>query len=377
LLDKTGTVTHGNRQAVAFIPAQGIAPAELVEASLQASMADNTPEGRSIMALAKKLYGITPEKQDGERVVIPFSAETRVSGVTIGERALLKGADDVISAYVGKLGGFVPPDITQQVEKIARQGGTPLMVAEGPRILGLIHLKDVIKSNLKDRLAALRKMGIRSVMITGDNPLTAAALASEAGVDDFIAQASPEAKLKYIRYMQSNGDVVAMVGDGSNDAPALAQANVALAMNNGTQAAKEAANMVDLDSDPTKLIEVVTIGKELLMTRGALTTFSFANDIAKYVSVMAAMFLSTYPSLHKLNVLGLSSPHNAVLATVLFNALIIAALVPIAIRGVSYRIGPAERLLRHNLLVYGLGGLLLPFASIKLIDWLLSLIGGF
>ena len=376
LLDKTGTITLGNRQATAFIPAQGINPTDLVEASLLASLADRTPEGKSIIALAKELYGIEAEKQEGDIVTIPFSAETRVSGVTIGERAILKGAGDAIEVYVTKLGGHIPADITQRIEIISRQGGTPLTVTDGPRILGVIHLKDVIKSGMKERLMTLRSMGIKSVMVTGDNPLTAAAIASEVGVDDFLAQATPKDKLEYIRRMQKKGNVIAMIGDGTNDAPALAQSDVALVMNSGTQAAKEASNMVDLDSDPTKLIEIVKIGKQLLMTRGALTTFSFANDIAKYFAVIAAVFVTTYPPLEKLNVLYLSSPENALLSTVLFNAFTIMALAPLALRGVSYHVMPTEQVLRRNLLVFGFGGLVLSLISIKLIDMILTFAGG-
>ncbi len=375
LLDKTGTITLGNRQATAFIPVQGVTPTDLVEAALLASLADTTPEGKSIIALAKELYGIEAEKQEGDIVTIPFSAETRISGVTIGERAILKGAGDAIEEYVTKLGGYIPADIAQRIEIISRQGGTPLTVTDGPRILGVIHLKDIIKSGMKERLMALRAMGIKSVMITGDNPLTAAAIASEVGVDDFLAQATPKDKLDYIRRMQKKGKVIAMVGDGTNDAPALAQSDVALAMNSGTQAAKEASNMVDLDSDPTKLIEIVKIGKQLLMTRGALTTFSFANDIAKYFAVIAAVFVTTYPPLEKLNVLDLSSPKNALLATVLFNAFTIIGLVPLALRGVSYHAKPTEQVLRRNLLIFGCGGLVLSLISIKLIDILLTFAG--
>jgi len=376
LLDKTGTITLGNRQAVAFIPAEGVEIEALVEATVLSSLADETPEGRSIVELARREYGTIVEKPTEDVVTIPFSAETRVSGITIGDRAILKGAGDAIAAYVTKCGGTLPPGIAKALEQISRQGGTPLLVAEGPRVLGAIHLKDIVKTGMKERLAALRSMGIKSVMVTGDNPLTAAAIASEAGVDDFIAQATPEAKLRYIRKMQESGELVAMVGDGTNDAPALAQADVAVAMNSGTQAAKEAGNMVDLDSDPTKLIEIVEIGKQLLMTRGSLTTFSLANDIAKYFAIIPAVFVSTCPALMKLNVMGLTSPHSAILSAVIFNALIIVLLIPLAMRGVSYKPGNAASLLRHNLLLYGGGGVLVPFVGIKLIDILLSFIGG-
>jgi len=377
LLDKTGTITLGNRQAVAFIPAPGVEQAALVEAIVLSSLADETPEGRSIIELAQRTYGAKIEKPTENVVSIPFSAETRVSGLTIGDRAILKGASDAIRAYVEKCGGFMPPEIASQQEQISRQGGTPLLVAEGPRVLGAIHLKDIVKAGMKDRLSSLRSMGIKSVMVTGDNPLTAAAIASEAGVDDFIAQATPEMKLRYIRKMQEGGELVAMVGDGTNDAPALAQADVAVAMNSGTQAAKEAGNMVDLDSDPTKLIEIVEIGKQLLMTRGSLTTFSLANDIAKYFAIIPAVFTVTCPGMARLNVMGLSSPHSAILSAVIFNAFIIVFLIPLAMRGVAYKPGSAASLLRHNLMVYGGGGVIVPFIGIKLIDLLLHSFGGF
>ncbi|MFA6279706.1 MAG: potassium-transporting ATPase subunit KdpB [Bdellovibrionales bacterium] len=376
LLDKTGTITLGNRQAVAFFAAEGVAPIQLVKAALVSSLADETPEGRSIVDLAYQSYGLTPPAKTEDMVFIPFSADTRISGVTQGNITTLKGAGDAIEAHVIKEGGSVPPTLHKQIETIARQGGTPLMVTEGAKPLGVIHLKDIVKKGIKERLTSLRAMGIKSVMVTGDNPLTAAAIAAEAGVDDFIAQATPETKLTYIRKMQEGGEMVAMVGDGTNDAPALAQADVAVAMNSGTQAAKEAANMVDRDSDPTKLIEVVEIGKQLLMTRGSLTTFSLANDIAKYFAIIPAVFMATYPAFDRLNIMGLATPHSAILSALLFNALIIVALIPVAMRGVAYRPVGAGELLRRNLLIYGLGGILAPFIGIKLIDMAIVLIAG-
>ena len=376
LLDKTGTITFGNRQAVEFFPAPGITQQQLAEASELSSLADETPEGRSIVVLARKLFGL-PEKdvQSLKAEFIPFSAEQRVSGIVINERHILKGAGDAIARLVALKGGAVPHEVTIQIEDIARQGGTPLTVAEGNQVLGVVYLKDIVKPGIKQRLADLRKMGIKSVMITGDNPLTAAAIASEAGVDDFLAQATPETKLKYIRQMQEGGELVAMVGDGTNDAPALAQSDVAVAMNSGTQAAKEAGNMVDLDSDPTKLIEIVEIGKQLLMTRGSLTTFSIANDLAKYFAIIPAAFATTYPVLGALNVMHLASPQSAILAAVIFNALIIIALVPLALKGVKYRAEPAAKMLSRNMFVYGLGGIIAPFIGIKLIDMALSAVG--
>lgn len=376
LLDKTGTITHGNRQAVAFYPVTDVIPQRLAEIAALCSSADETPEGKSIVALAHTKYGIMPSdpmKLKGD--FVPFSAETRMSGVNLDGTQILKGATDTIAKYVGKLGGNVPDALKLQIETIARQGGTPLLVAEGAKVLGVIHLKDIVKSNIKERLAQLRQMGIKSVMVTGDNPLTAAAIASEAGVDDFIAQATPEAKLKYIRKMQAGGELVAMVGDGTNDAPALAQSDVAVAMNTGTQAAKEASNMVDLDSNPTKLIEIVEIGKQLLMTRGSLTTFSIANDVAKYFAIVPAAFASTYPELAVLNVMGLTTPMSAIMSAVIFNALIIVMLIPLALRGVKYRPVGASRLLRHNITVYGLGGVVVPFVGIKAIDMMLHATG--
>ncbi len=376
LLDKTGTITHGNRQAVGFFPADGVTMFQLAEAAELSSLADETPEGKSIVALAHSKYNVQPKEMQGlGATFIKFSAETRVSGVTFGDRQILKGAGDAIAKHVKSLGSSVPDSLNKQVETIARQGGTPLMVAEGAKVFGVIQLKDIVKGGIKQRLAELRAMGIKSVMVTGDNPLTAAAIASEAGVDDFLAEATPEAKLKYIRKMQEGGELVAMVGDGTNDAPALAQADVAVAMNTGTQAAKEAGNMVDLDSNPTKLIEIVEIGKQLLMTRGSLTTFSIANDIAKYFAIIPAAFVSTYPMMKVLNIMGLASPLSAILSAVIFNALIIVFLIPLALKGVKYRPIGASRLLRYNIFVYGLGGVIVPFIGIKIIDVMLQFMG--
>jgi len=376
LLDKTGTITFGNRQAVAFFPAPGVTAQQLAEAAELSSLADDTPEGRSIVVLARSKYNL-PEKdaKNLDATFIPFSAEQRVSGIIINDRHILKGAGDAIIALVKLKNGSVPVEVGHQVEDIARQGGTPLMVAESGKVLGVVYLKDIVKPDIKQRLAELRKMGIKSVMITGDNPLTAAAIANEAGVDDFIAQATPESKLKYIRKMQEGGELVAMVGDGTNDAPALAQSDVAVAMNSGTQAAKEASNMVDLDSDPTKLIEIVEIGKQLLMTRGSLTTFSISNDLAKYFAIIPAAFASTYPVLSALNVMGLASPQSAILSAVIFNALVIVALIPLALKGVKYRPESAAAMLRRNIFIYGIGGIITPFVGIKLIDLLLSSVG--
>ncbi len=376
LLDKTGTITFGNRQAAAFYAAPEVSEKMLANASSLASLADETPEGRSIVALAQKLFNFPIiEPKSLNATFIPFSAEQRISGIVINNRHIMKGAGDAIAKIVSLKGGKVPAEVTQKIEEIARQGGTPLCVAEEDKILGVVHLKDIVKPDIKARLADLRKMGIKSVMITGDNPLTAAAIASEAGVDDFIAQATPETKLKYIRKMQEGGELVAMVGDGTNDAPALAQSDVAVAMNSGTQAAKEAGNMVDLDSDPTKLIEIVEIGKQLLMTRGALTTFSISNDLAKYFAIIPAAFASTYPALNTLNVMGLTSPQSAILSAVIFNALIIIALVPLALKGVKYRAESASNMLRRNVFIYGLGGIIVPFIGIKIIDIFLNTIG--
>ena len=372
LLDKTGTITLGNRQAVAFLPADGITEAELADAAQLASLADETPEGRSIVVLAKERHGLRERDIGGlGATFVPFSAETRMSGVDLDGRHIRKGAGDAIVRSVTQQGGRVPPRVEGAIHDIAKTGGTPLVVADGPRVLGVIHLKDVVKGGLKERFGDLRAMGIRTVMITGDNALTAAAIAAEAGVDDFLAQATPEDKLKLIRQFQAEGRLVAMTGDGTNDAPALAQADVAVAMNSGTQAAKEAGNMVDLDSNPTKLIEVVETGKQMLMTRGALTTFSTANDVAKYFAIIPAAFASTYPALGALNVMRLATPESAVLSAVIFNALIIVFLIPLALKGVRYRPLGAAALLRRNLVVYGLGGMLVPFVGIKLIDLLL------
>ncbi|HTV69577.1 MAG TPA: potassium-transporting ATPase subunit KdpB [Rhizobiaceae bacterium] len=372
LLDKTGTITFGNRMASEFLPVQDITQAELAEAALLASLADETPEGRSIVALATGDYGrALPKEMNG--TALPFAAETRLSGVDIANRRIRKGAVDAILKFAGGLmNSETPPDFRQAVERIARTGGTPLAVADGEKLLGVIHLKDIVKPDIKERFAALRAMGIRTVMVTGDNPITAAAIASEAGVDDFLAEATPEQKLAYIRKEQEGGRLIAMCGDGTNDAPALAQADVGVAMQSGTQAAREAANMVDLDSSPTKLIEIVEIGKQLLMTRGSLTTFSIANDVAKYFAIIPALFVVTYPGLAALNIMDLASPQSAILSAVIFNALIIVALIPLALRGVAYRAVGAAALLRRNLLVYGLGGILLPFAGIKLVDLAVS-----
>ncbi|MBI4893589.1 MAG: potassium-transporting ATPase subunit KdpB [Acidobacteria bacterium] len=376
LLDKTGTITIGNRQAVEFLPVPGVTETELAEAAQLSSLADETPEGRSVVVLAKEKYGLRGrELAQHEAHFIPFSAYTRMSGVDIDSGRLRKGATESIAQFVTEEGGSVTPELREIAERISRQGGTPLAVANGRRALGVIHLKDVVKGGMKERLAQLRRMGISTVMITGDNPLTAAAIAAEAGVDNFLAQASPADKLNYIKKEQGEGRLVAMTGDGTNDAPALAQADVGLAMNTGTMAAKEAGNMVDLDSNPTKLIEVVAIGKQLLITRGALTTFSIANDVAKYFAIIPAMFMATYPALGALNVMGLNNPRSAVLSAVIFNALIIIVLVPLALRGVQYRPETAGALLRRNLLIYGLGGLLAPFPGIWAIDRLVHLLG--
>jgi K+-transporting ATPase ATPase B chain len=369
LLDKTGTITLGNRQATEFLPANGVEPEELADAAQLSSLADETPEGRSIVVLAKQRFGLRERDVHtlGGRFV-PFSASTRMSGVDLNGRLLRKGAGDAVERFVRERGGAIPPEVRATTEEVARRGGTPLVVADGKRVLGVIQLADIVKTRIRDRFAELRGMGIRTVMITGDNPLTAAAIAAEAGVDDFLAEATPEAKLALIREAQKGGRLVAMTGDGTNDAPALAQADVAVAMNTGTQAAKEAGNMVDLDSNPTKLIEIVEIGKQLLMTRGALTTFSIANDVAKYFAIVPAMFAATYPALAALNVMRLATPESAILSAVIFNALIIIALIPLALRGVRYRPLPASTLLRHHLLVYGVGGVILPFVGIKAID---------
>jgi K+-transporting ATPase ATPase B chain len=372
LLDKTGTITLGNRQATEFIAADGVLMEDLADAAQLASLADETPEGRSIVVLAKQRYNL--RGRDIEKLgakFVPFSAQTRMSGVDLDGRHIRKGAVDAIEKFVKSNGGVTPDKIQQMSQKIAKSGGTPLVVADGAKALGVIHLKDIVKGGIRERFSDLRRMGIKTVMITGDNPMTAAAIAAEAGVDDFLAEATPEAKLELIRRYQAQGHLVAMTGDGTNDAPALAQADVAVAMNTGTQAAKEAGNMVDLDSNPTKLLDIVQIGKQTLMTRGALTTFSIANDVAKYFAIIPAAFALTYPSLNTLNVMALATPNSAILSAVIFNAIIIVFLIPLALKGVKYRPMPATQLLRKNLLIYGVGGLIVPFIGIKLIDMLL------
>ncbi|MBI4502568.1 MAG: potassium-transporting ATPase subunit KdpB, partial [Gemmatimonadetes bacterium] len=397
LLDKTGTITLGNRQATEFVPAPGVDHRDLADAAQLASLADETPEGRSIVVLAKQKFGLrgrTLADTKGEAAVsaggravdgvaeplelVPFSAASRMSGVNMGTLKLRKGASDAIERWVRDQGGEIPVALAPAVERIAKGGGTPLVVAEredgAPRVLGVIHLKDVVKGGMKDRFNQLRAMGIRTVMITGDNPLTAAAIAAEAGVDDFLAQATPEDKMTLIRKEQAGGRLVAMTGDGTNDAPALAQADVAVAMNTGTQAAKEAGNLIDLDSNPTKLIEVVKIGKQLLITRGSLTTFSIANDVAKYFAIVPALFVATYPALQTLNIMRLHSAQSAILASVIFNALIIIALIPLALRGVRWNPAPAAAILRRNLWIYGVGGIIIPFIGIKAIDVLIVLL---
>ncbi|WP_236585516.1 potassium-transporting ATPase subunit KdpB [Dyella sp. EPa41] len=376
LLDKTGTITLGNRQAVAFLPAPGVEEGRLADAAQLASLADETPEGRSIVVLAKERFNLRERQlEEGHAEFVPFTAQTRMSGVNIGERHIRKGALDAVERYLEANGSHLPPLVKHMAEDIARRGATPLIVTEGASALGVIELKDIVKGGIRERFAEMRRMGIKTIMITGDNPLTAAAIAAEAGVDDFLAEATPEAKLKLIRKIQGENRLVAMCGDGTNDAPALAQADVAVAMNTGTQAAKEAGNMVDLDSNPTKLIEVVEIGKQMLITRGALTTFSIANDVAKYFAIIPAAFATTYPALNALNVMHLATPQSAILSAVIFNALIIIFLIPLALKGVKYRALGAGALLRRNLLVYGLGGIVVPFVGIKLIDVLLVLIG--
>ncbi len=375
LLDKTGTITLGNREAVEFIVSPGVEDSDLADAAQLSSLADETPEGRSIVVLAKEKHGLRGrEVSEHEARFIPFSAYTRMSGVDIDGRMLRKGATGAIANFVKELGGTLPAGFDETSDRISRSGGTPLAVADGPRALGIVYLKDIVKGGMAERMGQLRAMGIRSVMITGDNPLTAAAIASEAGVDDFLAQATPADKLAYIKREQGAGRLVAMTGDGTNDAPALAQADVGVAMNTGTMAAKEAGNMVDLDSNPTKLIEIVAIGKQLLITRGALTTFSIANDVAKYFAIIPAMFMATYPALAHLNIMGLRTPESAVLAAVIFNALVIIALVPLALRGVKYRAASAASLLRRNILIYGLGGLIVPFPGIWILDRLLGIL---
>ena len=376
MLDKTGTITLGNRQAAEFIPVDGIDPAELADAAQLSSLADETPEGRSIVVLAKEQFGLRGRTlEDKGMEFIPFTAATRMSGVNYEGNEIRKGAADSVRTYVEAAGGVFSQECDEAVERIAKAGGTPLVVTKNCRVLGVVYLKDIIKSGVKEKFADLRKMGIKTIMVTGDNPLTAAAIAAEAGVDDFLAEATPEGKLEKIREFQREGHLVAMTGDGTNDAPALAQADVAVAMNTGTQAAKEAGNMVDLDSSPTKLIEVVRIGKQLLMTRGSLTTFSVANDMAKYFAIIPALFSSIYPGLDALNILGLASPLSAVLSAIIYNALVIVALIPAALKGVKYREVPSGQLLTHNLLVWGLGGIVAPFVFIKLIDMLLAFCG--
>jgi K+-transporting ATPase ATPase B chain len=380
LLDKTGTITYGNRMAAEFLPVDGVDEAALAEAALLSSLADETPEGRSIVALAEQRYGLSADRQLADAELVPFTAQTRMSGVDFDDggttRSIRKGATDSVRTWVEGQGVTTPPDLAQIVERISNAGGTPLAVSDGPRTLGVIYLKDTVKEGMVERFAELRALGIRTVMITGDNPLTASAIAAEAGVDDFLAEATPEDKMARIRSEQAGGNLVAMTGDGTNDAPALALADVGVAMNSGTQAAKEAGNMVDLDSDPTKLIEVMEIGKQLLITRGALTTFSIANDVAKYFAIIPAMFVAAFPQLDALNVMALGSANSAILSAVIFNALVIVALIPLALRGVAFRAGGAGEILRRNLLIYGLGGLVAPFIGIKAIDLVLNSFGG-
>jgi K+-transporting ATPase ATPase B chain len=376
LLDKTGTITLGNRQATAFLPASQVTERDLADAAQLSSLADETPEGRSIVVLAKEKFQIRArEVRELGASFVPFTAQTRMSGVDLDGRRIRKGAADAIERFVSAEGGTFPPEVKRAVEDVAKGGATPLVVADGKKVLGVVKLKDIVKGGIQEKFAELRRIGIKTVMITGDNPLTAAAIAAEAGVDDFLAEATPEAKLKMIREYQTKGHLVAMTGDGTNDAPALAQADVAVAMNSGTQAAKEAGNMVDLDSNPTKLLSIVEIGKQMLMTRGSLTTFSIANDVAKYFAIIPAAFAATYPALGALDVMGLHSPTTAVMSAVIFNALIIVALIPLALRGLPYRPAPAATLLSRNLLVYGLGGVVLPFPCIKVIDLLLTALG--
>ncbi len=376
LLDKTGTITLGNRQASAFVPVGLVTEAELADAAQLSSLADETPEGRSIVILAKEKHGIRGrDMADRDAVFVPFTAQTRMSGINVEGREIRKGAADAIAKYVTANGGSVPDELRATVEAIARAGGTPLVVAERTRCLGVIHLKDIVKGGMRQRFDALRAMGIRTVMITGDNPLTAASIAKEAGVDDFLAEATPEDKMALIKREQADGKLVAMTGDGTNDAPALAQADVGVAMNSGTTAAKEAGNMVDLDSNPTKLIEIVEIGKQLLMTRGALTTFSISNDVAKYFAIIPAMFILAFPQLAVLNVMGLATPESAILSAVIFNAVIIIGLIPLALKGITYTPMGAAAILRRNLLIYGVGGVVLPFVGIKAIDMLLVAVG--
>ena len=376
LLDKTGTITFGNRQASAIYPVAGVTLQRLAEETLLASLGDETPEGKSIVTLVQRAHGVlAPVLEPGHFTIVPFSAQTRMSGASYEGREIRKGALDAIRDWVVTLGGTVPAEVNARVEDVARRGSTPLVVAAGRNVLGVIELKDIVKTHIKERFAELRRMGIKTIMITGDNKLTAASIAAEAGTDDFLAEVTPEAKLKLIRDIQAEGKLVAMTGDGTNDAPALAQADVAVVMNSGTQAAKEAGNMVDMDSNPTKLIEIVEIGKQLLMTRGALTTFSIANDVAKYFAIIPAAFASTYPVLNTLNIMGLATPNSAILSAVIFNALIIPALIPLALRGVKYRPVGAGAILRRNMLIYGIGGVILPFVGIKIIDMILVALG--
>jgi K+-transporting ATPase ATPase B chain len=376
LLDKTGTITLGNRQATEFVPVNGVSEGELADSAQLASLADETPEGRSIVVLAKERYRIRGrELSDKEAVFVPFTAQTRMSGINLDGREIRKGAAEAMASYVRGHGGIVPPEVRSILDRISRAGGTPLVVAERARTLGVVYLKDIVKGGMRQRFDALRAMGIKTVMITGDNPLTAASIAQEAGVDDFLAEATPEDKMTLIRREQANGKLVAMTGDGTNDAPALAQADVGVAMNTGTTAAKEAGNMVDLDSNPTKLIEIVEIGKQLLMTRGALTTFSIANDVAKYFAIIPAMFILAFPQLGLLNIMGLETPESAILSAVIFNAVIIIVLIPLALKGIAYKPLGAAAILRRNLLIYGLGGVVLPFIGIKAIDVLLMATG--
>ncbi len=376
LLDKTGTITLGNRQAAEFIAAPGISKDQLADAAQFSSLPDETPEGRSIVVLAKEKYGLRGrDLADSQVEFVPFSATTRMSGVNLDGRMIRKGAADAIERLLEENAGFLPQEVRATVETIARSGGTPLVVAENGRALGVIHLKDIVKGGIRERFTQLRAMGIRTVMITGDNPLTAAAIAQEAGVDDFLAQATPKDKMDLIKKEQAQGKLVAMTGDGTNDAPALAQSNVGVAMNTGTQAAKEAGNMVDLDSNPTKLLEIVEIGKQLLMTRGSLTTFSIANDVAKYFAIIPAMFAGTFPVLNALNIMHLATPESAILSAVIFNALIIIALIPLALRGVKYKAMSAGALLQRNLWIYGVGGIIVPFVGIKIIDVIIRAVG--
>jgi potassium-transporting ATPase ATP-binding subunit len=376
LLDKTGTITLGNRQAAAFIPAKGVDERQLAAVAQLASLADETPEGRSIVVLAKERFGIRGHDLEAlGAAFVPFTAQTRLSGVDLPGRSIRKGAADAVKALAEASGNRIPEEIERSIHEVAKSGGTPLVVAENGRPLGVVWLKDIVKGGIRERFAELRAMGIKTIMVTGDNPLTAAAIAAEAGVDDFLAEATPEAKLARIRQYQAEGKMVAMTGDGTNDAPALAQADVGVAMNSGTQAAKEAGNMVDLDSNPTKLLEVVAIGKQLLMTRGSLTTFSIANDIAKYFAIIPAVFVGIYPQLAVLDVMGLTTPKSAVLSAVVFNALIIVFLIPLALKGVKYVPAPAATALRRNLLIYGLGGLVVPFLGIKCIDVCIAALG--